>query len=106
MDLSYLNSNIDAAPVGLSRSVKKIVKHKVPNLGSLTDISEFVTGYLSFLFFNWIISLFTNLCDRSDLDVSIIDLIFSEDGYVNFVLLFVLLSFYALDVCKITKHYI
>ena len=49
LDVPYFfYSNIDAAPVGLSRSVKKIMKHKVPDLGSLTDISEFVTGYNSF----------------------------------------------------------
>jgi len=42
--IDFRHYNIDAAPAGLSRSVKKIVKHKIPDLGSLTDISEFVTG--------------------------------------------------------------
>ena len=42
-------SNIDAAPVGLTRGVKKIMKNKIPDLGSLTDISEFVTGYAAIL---------------------------------------------------------
>ncbi|KAG7394739.1 hypothetical protein PHYBOEH_004713 [Phytophthora boehmeriae] len=35
---------IRAAPLGLSRSVKTIVKAKVPNLNKLEDISEYVLG--------------------------------------------------------------
>lgn len=35
---------IRANPVGISRSVKKIIQAKVPDLGSLNDISEFVDG--------------------------------------------------------------
>lgn len=34
---------IKAVPVGLSRSVKKIVQSKVPNLSKYEDISEFLT---------------------------------------------------------------
>ena len=33
---------IKAQPVGISKSVKKIIQNKIPNLGGLTDISEFV----------------------------------------------------------------
>lgn len=35
---------IRAAPVGISRSVKKILQSKIPDLGSLQDISEFIEG--------------------------------------------------------------
>ncbi len=35
---------IRANPVGISRSIKKIIQAKVPDLGSLQDISEFVDG--------------------------------------------------------------
>ncbi|KAF4318938.1 hypothetical protein BBO99_00006895 [Phytophthora kernoviae] len=35
---------VRAAPLGLSRSVKTIVKAKVPNLNKLEDISEYVLG--------------------------------------------------------------
>ena len=41
----YLNySNIEAIPIGVSRGVMKLMKNKIPNLGSLNDISDFVTG--------------------------------------------------------------
>mmetsp|Transcript_8830 Transcript_8830/g.21736 ORF Transcript_8830/g.21736 Transcript_8830/m.21736 type:complete len:436 (-) Transcript_8830:339-1646(-) len=33
---------IKAAPTGISKSIKKIVRAKIPNLGKLMDISEFV----------------------------------------------------------------
>lgn len=39
-------SNIEAVPVGISRGVKKLLKNKVPNLGSLKEIDDFVTGYV------------------------------------------------------------
>ena len=35
---------IRAQPVGISRSVKRIIQARIPNLGSLTDISEFIEG--------------------------------------------------------------
>ncbi|KDO27741.1 hypothetical protein SPRG_07356 [Saprolegnia parasitica CBS 223.65] len=35
---------IRAAPLGLSKSVKTLVKSKVPNLGNVEDISDFVFG--------------------------------------------------------------
>ncbi len=35
---------IRANPVGISRNIKKVVQSKVPNLGDLKDISEFVDG--------------------------------------------------------------
>lgn len=44
-------SNIEAVPVGISRGVKKLLKNKVPNLGSLKEIDDFVTGYVFSLFF-------------------------------------------------------
>lgn len=34
---------ITAAPIGLNKSVKKLLKSQLPDLGSLQDISEFVT---------------------------------------------------------------
>lgn len=37
---------INASPVGLTRSVKKIVKAKIPDLHRFNDISEFVLGYV------------------------------------------------------------
>ncbi|XP_065068375.1 suppressor of SWI4 1 homolog [Rhopilema esculentum] len=42
--IDFRHYNIDAVPVGLSRGVKKLMKNRIPDLGSLTDISEFVTG--------------------------------------------------------------
>lgn len=47
--VDFRHYNIEAVPVGVSRSVKKLLKSKIPNLGSLNDISDFVTGaaYLS-----------------------------------------------------------
>jgi ribosome biogenesis protein SSF1/2 len=35
---------INASPVGLTRSIKKIVKAKIPDLHKYADISEFVLG--------------------------------------------------------------
>jgi ribosome biogenesis protein SSF1/2 len=35
---------IRAAPVGISRSVKKILQAKIPDLGNLSDISQFIEG--------------------------------------------------------------
>jgi len=37
---------IRAQPVGISRSVKRIIQNKLPNLGELKDISEFIEGNL------------------------------------------------------------
>lgn len=37
-------SNIEARPTGVSRGVKKLLKNKIPNLGTLDDISDFMTG--------------------------------------------------------------
>ena len=35
---------IRASPVGITRSVKKVITSKIPNLGNLQDISEFIQG--------------------------------------------------------------
>lgn len=35
---------VRANPVGISRSVKRIIQSKVPNLGELHDISDFIDG--------------------------------------------------------------
>jgi ribosome biogenesis protein SSF1/2 len=35
---------VRASPVGISRNVKKIIQSKIPDLGNLEDISEFVEG--------------------------------------------------------------
>jgi len=47
--IDFRHYNIEAVPVGISRGVKKLLKNKIPNLGSLNDIGDFVTGgaYLS-----------------------------------------------------------
>ena len=37
---------IRAQPVGISRSIKRVVQAKLPNLGELKDISEFLAGNL------------------------------------------------------------
>jgi hypothetical protein len=39
---------IRANPVGISRNIKKIVQSKLPNLGELEDISQFVDGTAGF----------------------------------------------------------
>jgi hypothetical protein len=36
---------INASPVGLTRTVKKIIKAKIPDLNRFEDISDFVLGY-------------------------------------------------------------
>ena len=38
----YLNSNIQAAPIGISRGVKKLIQTKLPNMSQLSDISDYV----------------------------------------------------------------
>lgn len=35
---------IRAQPVGISKSIKRVIQAKIPNLGRLTDISEFLEG--------------------------------------------------------------
>jgi len=47
--IDFRHYNIEAVPVGVSRGVKKLLKSKLPNLGSLNDISDYMTGaaYLS-----------------------------------------------------------
>mgnify|MGYP003706126633 CR=1 FL=1 len=35
---------VTASPVGISRNIKKIINGKIPNLGNLKDMSEFLTG--------------------------------------------------------------
>jgi ribosome biogenesis protein SSF1/2 len=35
---------IRANPVGISKNIKKVVQYKLPNLGNLKDISEYVDG--------------------------------------------------------------
>ncbi|PSN30520.1 Suppressor of SWI4 1 [Blattella germanica] len=47
--IDFRHYAIKAIPVGLSKGVKKIVQSKVPNLGRLQDISEYITksGQLS-----------------------------------------------------------
>jgi len=37
--------SIRAVPTGISRSVKRVVQAKLPNLGRLEDVSEFLEGY-------------------------------------------------------------
>lgn len=41
--IDFRHYAIKAVPVGISRSVKKIVQSKIPNLGKYEDISEFLT---------------------------------------------------------------
>ena len=36
---------INASPVGLTRSVKKIIKANIPDLNKFTDISDYVLKY-------------------------------------------------------------
>lgn len=47
--IDFRHYNIKVVPVGMSRSVKKIIQAKVPNLGKYTDISDYVNraGYSS-----------------------------------------------------------
>ena len=47
--VEFRHYNIEAKPTGLSRGVKKLLKNKIPNLGKLEDISDFMAGgaYLS-----------------------------------------------------------
>ena len=40
--VEFRHYSIKAVPVGVSRAVKKLVSSKVPNLGKLSDISEFI----------------------------------------------------------------
>ena len=35
-------SNIQAAPIGISRGVKKLIQTKLPNMSQLSDISDYV----------------------------------------------------------------
>ena len=47
--IEFRHYNIEAKPTGLSRGVKKLLKNKIPDLGKLDDISDFMAGgaYLS-----------------------------------------------------------
>lgn len=47
--VDFRHYNIEARPTGVSRCVKKLLKNQIPNLGTLNDISDFVSGaaYLS-----------------------------------------------------------
>lgn len=47
--IEFRHFNIEAKPTGLSRGVKKLLKNKIPDLGKLDDISDFMAGaaYLS-----------------------------------------------------------
>jgi len=47
--VEFRHFHIEAKPTGLSRGVKKLLKNKIPNLGKLEDISDFMAGgaYLS-----------------------------------------------------------
>jgi len=47
--IDFRHYNIKLSPVGLSKSVKKLVQEQVPDLSNLNDISEFISksGYLS-----------------------------------------------------------
>nr|CAG4643168.1 EOG090X0508 [Ilyocryptus agilis] len=47
--VEFRHYSLKAIPVGVSKSVKKLIQSKVPNLGKLQDISEFVSkaGILS-----------------------------------------------------------
>jgi ribosome biogenesis protein SSF1/2 len=40
--VEFRHYSIKAVPVGVSKAVKKLVSSKVPNLGKLSDISEFI----------------------------------------------------------------
>lgn len=40
--VEFRHYSIKAVPVGVSKAVKKLVSSKVPNLGKLNDISEFI----------------------------------------------------------------
>jgi len=44
MIVNYFSScsNIQAAPIGISRGVKKLIQTKVPNMSQLSDISDYV----------------------------------------------------------------
>ena len=42
MSLAFPCSNIQAAPIGLSRGVKKLIQTKLPNMSQLSDISDYV----------------------------------------------------------------
>lgn len=41
--IDFRHYAIKVAPVGLSRSVKKLVQAKIPNLAKCEDFSEFIT---------------------------------------------------------------
>jgi len=47
--VEFRHYNIEAAPVGVNKGIKRLLKPKVPNLGTLTDISDLIEGgaYLS-----------------------------------------------------------
>lgn len=41
----FFFSNIQAAPIGISRGVKKLIQTKLPNMAQLSDISDYVLRY-------------------------------------------------------------
>jgi len=47
--IEFRHYNIEATPVGVNKGIKRLLKPKVPNLGTLTDISDLIEGgaYLS-----------------------------------------------------------
>ena len=52
--LFFLHSSIKAVPMGMSRSTKKLLQSKVPNLGRYQDVSDF--------FLKWVYSAPLFLC--------------------------------------------
>lgn len=47
--IDFRHYNIEASPVGVNKGIKRLLKPKVPNLGTLNDISDLIEGgaYLS-----------------------------------------------------------
>ena len=47
--IDFRHYNIEAVPVGVNKGIKLLLKSKIPNLGTLGDISDLITGgaYLS-----------------------------------------------------------
>merc|ERR1712142_597117 len=47
--IEFRHYNIEATPVGVNKGIKRLLKPKVPNLGTLNDISDLIEGgaYLS-----------------------------------------------------------
>ena len=46
---SLFCSQIDVAPVGMSKGVRKLLQAKVPNMAKFDDVSEYIERYSRFI---------------------------------------------------------